>query len=393
MLKHWKLSLFSLFMLLLLVWAYRPAPLELDIARAEKKDFRISIREEGYTEYMDPYRIHAPVPGNMERIQLKAGDMVQKAQVIVRIHPVLPVPADARQEEANRERLKQAEKSVELAAYALEASDKVQQQRKHDLERMSNLHKAKQASDQQLEQSRLSYELAVLEQQKARVALQQARHQESEARAMLKAYPDDTAASAISLSSPMAGVVSKVFRESAGVVQAGALLMELAEPGRIQGVVEMLTADAVQLKAGMKVLLEQWGGSELEATVYRVEPAAFTKVSALGVEEQRVRVLLHIDRDAIEKRGLGHGYRFEALFVLEEKGDVLQVPTSAVFRHEEGWAVVLLRDGHSHVRAVEISAGNGMDTVIASGLVEGDLLIRFPDERVMADGVRVESVN
>ena len=195
----------------------------------------------------------------------------------------------------------------------------------------------------------------------------------------------------MTVSSPVEGRVLKVIHESEGAVVQGQPLLEIGDPRALEIEVEMLSADAVRVHEGMTVRFLRWGGEQaLEGVVKRVEPTGFTKVSALGVEEQRVLVICDISSDYELWRVLGDGYRVEAEFVLWEEDDTLQVPASALFRSGEDWAVFSVTGGRAEVTPIELGARSGLAAQVLSGLAQGDLVVIYPSDSV-TDGVRVEA--
>ena len=191
--------------------------------------------------------------------------------------------------------------------------------------------------------------------------------------------------------SPVAGQVLKVFQESEGVAPGGTAIVEVGDPAALEVVVDVLSQDATRIPAGAKTTIERWGGkNSLLGHVRVVEPSAFTKLSALGVEEQRVNVIIDMDDDRELWSSLGDGYRVEARISVWEGEDVLKVPASAVFRSEEAWAAFVVEDGTAVVRIVELGETNGLETEVLSGLEEGDAVIAYPSDSVR-DGVSVKA--
>jgi HlyD family secretion protein len=177
--------------------------------------------------------------------------------------------------------------------------------------------------------------------------------------------------------------VLRIVNESEGVVQSGTPLVEVGNADQLEIVVDLLSADAVRVQGGQRVIIEGWGGEQpLDGVVRRVEPFGFTKISALGIEEQRVNVVIDIKDSRDRWQRLGHGYRVEPRIVVWESADVLRVPLSALFRHGEQWAVFVERDGRAALRRVEIGQGNGLEAEVRSGLGAGDRVVLHPGDRV-----------
>ena len=217
-----------------------------------------------------------------------------------------------------------------------------------------------------------------------------AAHQLEMARAALGRFDDGAnAGEQMEVTSPIEGQVLRLLHESAGVVQAGTPLVELGDPSHLEIAVDVLTSDAVQITPGQRVIVERWGGDSLEGHVRLIEPSAFTRTSALGVEEQRINVVIDLDSPRDEWRRLGDGYRVETQIVIWEADDALKVPANAVFRHEGGWAVYAIVDGVARLTSVETGRRNGLEVEVIGGLEEGARLVAHPSDQV-SDGVPVE---
>jgi HlyD family secretion protein len=259
-------------------------------------------------------------------------------------------------------------------------------------ERVRNLCAVQCASQEERDQADARARGTRASQRSAEFAVEVARHELAAARtALAHSAAEDTGAPAerVAVRAPTAGRVLKVFHESEGVVDAGAPLLEVGDPRALEVEVDVLSEDAVRIQPGMRVLFERWGGPlPLEGRVRVVEPVGFTKVSALGVEEQRVLVIADIVSDVRQWERLGDGYRVEARFLLWEGEGVLQVPATAVFPVDGGWAVFVLEDGRARRRAVTVGHRNGVAAEVLDGLVAGDPVVVHPD-RGLEDGARV----
>jgi HlyD family secretion protein len=227
------------------------------------------------------------------------------------------------------------------------------------------------------------------EQRSAQFAVAAARHELEAARTLLQYAGKPSGAGLVTVRAPVAGKVLKIAHKSEGSVTSGQPLVEIGDPSALEVEVDLLSADAVRIPPGTRVVFERWGGEgALEGVVRVVEPAGFTKVSALGVEEQRVWVIVAFTSPASQWQRLGDGYRVEASFILWEGKDVLQIPASAVFRDGDGWAVFAVEQGRAVKRSVQVGQRTGLHAQITSGLQAGDSVISHPDDRVR-DGVRV----
>lgn len=353
----------ALIVVALLWWSFQPAPVPVSVATVQRGPLQVTIQQDGMTRVRDRYVVAAPVTGHLERIRLDEGDPVKRGQVLVHVNPSQPEPLDPRTRAQAEAQVAEAE-----AAYAFARAE---------LERLTPLHRRGDVSRSEFEQVRATAE-------RARAAL-------AAARAVLSAAEGtgDDAAGRVPVVAPVDGRVLTIERKSEGPVTAGAPLLAIGDPQSLEVAVDVLSTDAVRIVPGMRVWLERWGGPErLEARVRRIEPAAFTKVSALGVEEQRVWVILDIVSPRAQWQNLGDGYRVEASFVVWEEADVLQVPGSAVFREQGQWAAFVVEEGVARKRQVEIGRRGGLAVQILKGLAEGEQVITHPDSAV-GDGVVV----
>ena len=262
-----------------------------------------------------------------------------------------------------------------------------------ELARSESLGQARFLSQAAVDQARARLQAGQATRQAAEYGVQVARHEVAAARAALlqtSALAAGAAAETLPVTAPVAGHVLSVPHESEGAVQAGQALLEIGNPRSLEVVVEVLSTAAVKIGAGTRVLLDRWGGEQaLEGRVRLVEPAGFTKVSALGVEEQRVRVIVDIVSPPEQWRQLGDGYRVEASFVLWQGSDLLLIPTSALFRHADGWAVFVADAGRARLRPLRIGQRNGLTAQVLAGLAMGDQVVAHPDDKI-ADGIRIK---
>jgi HlyD family secretion protein len=378
-------------------WVLRAPPLPVDAAEVRRGALVVTIDEEGETRVRDRFTVAAPTSGRLARIELDAGDPVEALGVVARI---APAPLDPRDLAGARARLEAAEATRQAADARMRRAQAALDQARRDAARAERLHRAGTLATDAREQAKLAETSAVQELDAARFAADAALHDVDAARAVLLASANPSArpspsedalpcaggAPCVEVRAPVAGRVLRVFEESERIVAAGTPLLEIGDPVSLEIVVDVLSADAVRVAPGARFLVEDWGGpGALEARVRRVEPSAFTKVSALGVEEQRVNVIA--DLQAPEPR-LGDRYRVESRIVVWEGADVVQVPASALFRSGEGWSVFVIEDGVSRRRAVRIGHQGAFDAEVVEGLEPGETVILHPSDRV-ADGIRV----
>lgn len=391
--KRWiVIIVLAVIVVLSIIYGFLPRPVPVEIARAAKGPMAVTVVEEGKTRVKDRFVVSAPVAGYLRRVILKVGDPVEKGQEVLKLEPLRSTALDPRSRAEAEASSLGAQALLRSAREKALAAAAEEEYAKENLGRMQELlgkgFVSKDVVDQaereakRTERNRLAAEAEVLA----------ARHELERARATLRQPSPDKETrgnGVISVRSPVAGRVLKVHRESEGAVEAGAALLDVGDPSAIEVSVEVLSADAVKIRPGMAVIFERWGGGgELRGTVRVVEPAGFTKISSLGVEEQRVLVIADLSSLPEDWQRLGDGYRVEARFVLWEAQEVLQVPASAVFRKGEKWAVFVVRGGRAQERTVEAGQRNGLSAEIISGLSAGDAVIMYPDETVR-DGVRV----
>ena len=365
----------------------RPSPVPIELATISRGPLQVTVDEEGMTRVRDRYTVAAPFAGQLSRITLKEGDLVGKGQVVARLDPA---PLDPRAREQAEARLHSAEDAKRVADAALHQARDNYDQAVRDQSRADSLAAQGLLSPQDLERARLQETNRLREIEAADYKAQAAQHDVEQARAALLAVtgPGPGGRTAIDLKAPVAGRVLRVVEPDVRVVPAGAPVLELGDPGRLEVVSDLLSSDAVKVAPGDTMLVEEWGGGKtLRARVRVVEPSGFTKVSALGVEEQRVNVV----GDFIDPpTPLGDRYRVQVRVVVWQTPDVLLVPGSALFRRGTEWQVFVVSNGRAHRRTVEIGHRGAEATEVVKGLAPGDQVIRFPTDRI-DEGVRVKA--
>lgn len=376
-----------------LVYGFMPRAVPVDVAEVTRAPLAVTVEEEGKTRVRERYVVSAPVAGFVRRSTLKAGDAVAAGQVIAVIEPARSVALDPRarlqaqaQVNAAQAALAAAQENARAAAAAAELA---QQERA----RAESLRQSNFISAQALDSARTNETRARAVEAAAQHAVRVTRFDLETARAALAStaqLKNGGAASRIEVRAPVAAHVLRLVHESEGAVAAGQPLLEIGDPASLEVEVEVLSTHAVKIAPGSKVILDRWGGAEAVAgTVRVVEPSGFTKISALGVEEQRVRVIVDFAAPREAWARLGDGYRVEARFVLWEADDVLQLPTSALFRQGEGWAVFAIDGGRARMTPVEIGQRAGLTTQVLSGIDAGARVVSHPDEAIR-DGGRVK---
>ncbi|MDH5534255.1 MAG: efflux RND transporter periplasmic adaptor subunit [Betaproteobacteria bacterium] len=369
----------------LVVLAFQPQPIKVETARAARGPLVVTVDEEGETRAHDRYLVAAPVAGRLERIALHEGDAVAEGDVLARLQPI---PLSAREREEQLARVAAAEAIVREAEERVRRAAVTAEQASRERERVDKLVSQGFISPQAAEQAKVVETTARNELDAARYHAQSARADARSARAGLMAVaPAGGKAPVIEVRAPAAGRVLRIPEKSERVIAAGAPLVTLGDPQALEIIIDVLSTDAVKVKPGMPVLLEGWGGSGvLRAKVRVIEPFAFTKVSALGVEEQRVNIIA----DFVDPpRPLGDGYKVDARIVIWEAQDVLRVPASALFRVGDSWALFVVEEGRARRREVKVGQRNSTYAEIAEGIGAGAAVIRHPSNEI-TDGARVE---
>ena len=373
-------SAFAAAVVALLAWWAWPSPRLVETARAGRGPVQVAIEEDGETRAVDRYGVAAPVSGRLLRVALREGDAVKSGQVVAEIAP-LPLS------EADRDLL---EAKLEAAkALKLEADERVRRaeadavQAERERVRVADLVAKKFMSDQALEQADVAAKTKTADVKAAKSRAVAAAAEVEAARATLVAVR--AKAPTVRVASPVDGRVLRITEKSERVVQPGTVLVTVGDPAALEIVIDVLSSDAVRVKPGMRMLVTGWGGPEVEAVVRLVEPAAFRKISALGVEEQRVNVIA--DFKAVPP-GIGDAYRVDARMVVAEKPDALRVPVGALFRRDGKWTVFVVDGGRLAAREVELGLRGARNAEVVAGLSEGEVVVLYPGNE-LAEGARV----
>jgi HlyD family secretion protein len=383
----------------LLAWAFAPRPVEVAVAGADRGRFELTIDEDARTRLRDRYVVSAPLAGRLSRIALREGDAVEADAVVAMLSPALAPLLDDRAFAGLQARVEAAEAGVLRAAARIERARIAVEQARGDAVRSEQLAQKGFVSPTKLETDRLATSATIRELEAAEQDRHVATHDVEQARAALGAARRGGSGRPFEVRAPAAGRVLKVVQASEATVGLGAPLLELGDTRRLEVVAQLLTVDALRTKPGDRVAIERWGGpGTLEGRVRLVEPAAFTKVSALGVEEQRVNVLIDIASPHDAWRALGDGYRVSVRIVVLEVPDALRVPVGAVFPlpreadapGEPRWAAFVPRDGRARRVELDVGARNGTHAWVRAGLAPGDAVIVYPPSAV-DDGVRTRA--
>lgn len=379
-----------------------PEPVDVDLATIDKGAIRVTVDQDGKTRIRERYVVSTPLAGRLLRIDLDPGDEVKAGETLLAtIEPRDPELLDARSIAQAEARVKASEAALEQMVPMLEKAQADQEYAEAELKRSRN---ARSRSPQSITESEIQSKL--LAYRTSTALLRSARHNEEISRfeldqaraALIRSRPQtDAALSAangengwnFTIRAPISGRVLRVFQESSAVVNAGTPLLELGDPRDLEVEIDVLSRDAVKIPAGALVMLEHWGGPRvLQGRVRLVEPSAFTKISTLGVEEQRVNVIVDLLDPPQDRTSLGDGFRVEARIIVQEASDVLKVPTSALFRVGEAWAVFRVNDGVAHQQIVELGLRNGLEAEVLKGLNKGDQVVVHPGDDIV-DGSAV----
>jgi len=388
-------GIFALVAFIALVYiSFRPQPVGVDLGAVTKGPLTVTVGDEGRTRVREIYVVSAPVGGKIQRIEARAGDSVIKDDtVLASIRPSAPKFLDTRDERQAKAHVKAARAAQSLAEAALARSKAGLDFAQTELVRSRKLNAKKATSKRNLDEAELNFKTAGAEMASARASLEMRRYELETAQAAL-IQPSEPEAIAqkgccVEVRAPIVGRVLKVLRESEAVVEAGTPLVELGDPTDLEIVVDLLSEDAVKVASGAAVTIENWGGvGALMGKVRTIEPYGFTKVSALGVEEQRVNLVIDL-ADAREKWArLGHGYRVDAKITIWHEEEVLQAPLSALFRTGEDWTIFVANNGVARLKKVELGKRNGRAAQILKGLTAGEAVILHPSDKI-TDGSQI----
>lgn len=376
--------------LVLLVYGFWPQGTPVTVERATRDSLRVTIEEEGQTRLRERYVVSAPTTGYLRRVPGRAGDSISKGDPLAHLATLPSKVLDENDYAVANANVETARAGLRRAQNEAEGAESALQYAREEYERIQRLQEKGTASQHQLDQARMEFQKAKASHEAARQAVEQARGELKAAqRRISQSNSPESLPSRLTIRAPIDGRILTVHQKSAGVVQAGTPLFTVGNPGALDVSVDVLSSDAVRITPGTPVEIVRWGGDPLEGEVRVVPPQGQTEVSALGVEEQRVEVRVDFAEALPPDAGLGTGYRAVARFVIWEGADVLQVPQSALFRHDGGWAVFTLRDGRAHRQPVQIGRRSGLRAEITSGLESGTRVITHPGNE-LSDGMAVE---
>jgi HlyD family secretion protein len=388
MLQRRHLIIASLLALSLLAayWLLRPRPILVEVAPITEQPFTMIVEEDGRTRVRDRFVVSAPLAGRVPRSTLRAGDAVKAEQILATITPNISPLLDPRMREELQERVGAAEAALEEAKTLHERAKVLLARARADLERTKQLRARDVAPPAQLERDTFTFQAAGRDVAAAELRHHAAEHALDQARTALKRSGENGKTERFPVSSPINGRVLKVVQESESVVSLGAPLLELGDPANLEVIVDLLTTDAALVREGAKVSLERWGGvMPLDGRVHRVEPSGFTKISALGVEEQRVWVVIDIVSPREAWATLGDGYRVDVKINVDEMETATVVPIGALFRRGDAWQAFVVDRGWARLRTVKILRRSGRLAAVAEGLRPGETVIVYPSQ-ALKDG-------
>jgi len=390
---QWRRRIVLALLAVLVAWGlflgFRPQAVEVDMGTASRAALRVTLEQEGRTRVLDRYVVTAPVTGYARRLRLEVGNVVKRGTVLVELEPLRAEALDPRRRAEAQARIAAAESGVSATEQRAKAAASSAELAQTELQRVRALRLQGHVSAAAEDRAASEVQRSAADMRSAQFAVTTARHELKAARTTLQYAGSASSTELVTVRAPVAGRVLKIPHKSEGTVASGQPLVEIGDPDALEVEVDLLSADAVRIHPGTRVVFERWGGEgALEGVVRVIEPTGFTKVSALGVEEQRVWVIVAFSSPATQWQRLGDGYRVEASFIVWEGKDILQIPASALFRDGDGWAAFVVEQGKAVKRRVEIGQRTGLSAQVLSGIQAGERVINHPDDRVR-EGVSV----
>lgn len=387
-----KVALIAVTVLILatLVYAFLPKPVAVDAVPVIRGALETAVRDDGRTRIKDRYMVSAPLAGQLQRIRFKAGQSIEIGTVLAVIEPIAPELLDSRSHAAAEARVRAAEESLHQAQSVFDRAAAAFEYAQKELERVRGLFQANTVPVQELDRAQMANRTSESDFNSAKFGVRIAEYELEIARTALERAFGSGDGLAIELRAPVPGKLLRVLQESATVVTPGTPILEIGDPKNLEVEIDVLSSDAVRIQPGSRVIFEYWGGPKpLEGRVRLVEPAGFLKISALGVEEQRVWVIADFTSPAAEWQSLGDAYRVEARIITWETNSVLKIPTGALFRPQDGWAAFKVESGRARLQKLEVGHRGEREAEVINGLSEGEVVILHPSDRV-APGVRIE---
>ena len=395
---NWMKRILGAFVLVLVIaglaWFAWPRPIPADLATVSKGPMEVTVDDEGKTRVRDLYTVSAPLAGMVLRVPGRVGDQVAANDTVVAVmQPMAPSFHDIRSHEELQAALAAADAAVTLAEHEVHRIEKVLESSRSDLRRAEALAHTNTIAVKTLEKAKIDFETNEAALASAGAQLEVRRSERVSAAVRLTEPPAAGAGSAdpaccLQIRAPVTGRILRVIQESEGVVQAGTPLIEIGNPSDLEVVADLLSTDVVSVTAGAPVLIDGWGGSQIRGRVARVDPAGFVKISALGIEEQRVRTTIEFVDPPEAWSRLGHDYRVIVHIPVWSASEAITVPVAALFRKDENWAVFAVANGRAHLTQVQIGQRNSRVAEVISGLTVGDRVVLHPSDRIQ-DGASV----
>jgi HlyD family secretion protein len=377
------------------IWLAWPRPIPADLATVVKGPMEITVEDEGRTRVRHVYTVSAPIAGKVLRTLRHVGDRVTADETVIAVMlPMPPAFLDIRSREELQAALVAAEAAIAFAEHEVHRIGAALEFSRGELRRAEELARRDVIAARALDKAKFDVETSIAALASAKAQLEVRRSERATVAARLrdpsvKAAPSDSAWR-IELRAPVDGRVLKIYQESEAAVQAGTALIEIGDPGDLEVVADLLSTDAVRIETGAAARIEGWGGPPIRGIVTRIDPAGFTKISTLGIEEQRVRTIIELVDPRETWSRLGHEFRVVIHVTTWSAKDVLTVPVSALFRKGDTWAVFAIRNGRARTMTVQIGQRNNRIAEILSGLSDGDRVVLHPSDRV-TDGVAVSA--
>ncbi len=385
-------STVTVVILVLLIQSLSAKPILVETSKLVKSTLTVTLDHEGKTRVREPFVISAPVSGTLERVALEPGDrVVQGETLIARIQPSLANPLDSRARSESKAMVESAQARVTQSLAEVNMAKSRLSQAQEDLQRSEKLHADKAIADRDLQLAQTEAKTSQDAVKMAMAASESARFELARAQAhaldpSLTTQTDET----VDMMAPISGIVLRRIRHSAGSILAGEPIVEVGLAHDLEIIADFLSSDAAQMRPGLKATIGGWGGELLAGEVRRIDPAGFTKISALGVEEQRVNVVIDINEQRPKWQSLGEGFRVDVKVVIWEADDVLLAPTGSLFRQNGNWAVFKVVEDKAQIVVVEIGQNDGRNCQVIEGLSKGDSVVLHPPENLI-DGATIEA--
>lgn len=375
-----------------LLWLLWPEPVPVDVAEVQRGPMEVTVNEEGRTRVRDRYEVSSPLSGRLHRIAFEPGDPVEAGDVLAWIDPPAPDLLDRRTRAIRQAQVQAAQAAVERARVQIEQLAEQRDLARRQYKRLREVFRTDAGVEQEVDLAESRVRVQEQQWEMAQHDLRMAEQELAQAQAALAvtAYNDGgDGPDPLAIHAPVGGRVLRVHQKSEAFVVSGTRLLEMGDPNRLEIVADILTEEATRIEPGAPVHLERWSGEEtLRGRVRHVEPGGFTKISALGVEEQRVNVVIDFDASPEAYERLGDAYRMDVRIVIWQNDETLRVPTGALFRQDDRWMVFKVDQGRAVQQPVEIGRQAELYAQVLDGLEPGDRVVMYPGDRI-EDGVRI----